>query len=73
MGMPSGIPIVDTLIGFPHEVGHDFIRQQTKDRSSQEMEVPVEYMFKDAPKELPIADPLRSRCARWTASASRSA
>ena len=60
MGMPSGIPIVDTLIGFPHEGfgQYDFIRQQTKDRSSQEMEFPVEYMFKEAPKDLPTADPV---------------
>src|SRR3984885_3332617 len=60
MGMPSGIPIVDTLIGFPHEGfgQYDFIRQQTKDRSSQEMEFPVEYMFKETPKDLPTADPV---------------
>ena len=61
MGMPAGLPIVDTMIGFPHEgfEQYDFIRKQTKDRSSkEEMEFPVEYMFKDVPKDLPTDDPI---------------
>src|SRR5882724_471764 len=61
MGMPSNIGIVDTMIGFPHEgfAQYDFIRKQTKDRSSREqMEFPVEYMFKNVPKELPTSDPV---------------
>ena len=61
MAMPSGLPIVDTMIGFPHEgfEQYDFIRKQTKDRSSkEEMEFPVEYMFKDVPKDLPAGDPI---------------
>ena len=61
MGMPSGIGVVDTMIGFPHEgfEQYDFIRKQTKDRSSrEEMEFPAEYMFKDVPKELPTSDPV---------------
>ncbi len=48
MGFPSGIPVIDTMIGFPHEgfAQYDFIRRQTKDRSSrEEMEFPAEYMF----------------------------
>ena len=38
MGMPSGVPIVDTMIGFPHEgfEQYDFIRKQTKDAGSRE-------------------------------------
>ncbi len=61
MGMPSGIAIVDTMIGFPHEgfAQYDFIRKQTKDRDSKEgMEFPAEYMFKDVPKDLPTSDPI---------------
>jgi predicted TIM-barrel fold metal-dependent hydrolase len=61
MAMPPGLPIVDTMIGFPHEgfEQYDFIRRQTKDRGSkEEMEFPVEYMFKDVPKDLPTDDPI---------------
>jgi uncharacterized protein len=61
MAMPSGLPIVDTMIGFPHEGfdQYDFIRKQTKDRSSrEEMEFPAEYMFKQVPKDLPTDDPI---------------
>jgi predicted TIM-barrel fold metal-dependent hydrolase len=61
MGMPTGLPIVDTMIGFPHEgfAQYDFIRKQTKDRNSkEEMEFPAEYMFKDVPKDLPTDDPI---------------
>jgi uncharacterized protein len=59
--MPSGLPIIDTMIGFPHEGfdQYDFIRKQTKDRGSREdMEFPVEYMFKNVPKDLPTDDPI---------------
>jgi uncharacterized protein len=61
MGMPVGLPIVDTMIGFPHEgfEQYDFIRKQTKDRNSkEEMQFPAEYMFKDVPKDLPTDDPI---------------
>ncbi|HEX6524413.1 MAG TPA: amidohydrolase family protein [Streptosporangiaceae bacterium] len=61
MGMPSHIGIVDTMIGFPQEGfgQYDFIRRQTKDRSSrEEMEFPVEYIFKNVPKDLPTSDPI---------------
>ena len=61
MGMPTGLPIVDTMIGFPHEgfEQYDFIRKQTKDRNSkEEMQFPAEYMFKDVPKDLPTDDPI---------------
>ncbi len=53
MGMPSGIGIVDTMIGFPAEdcKQYDFIREQLKD-GSKGFEFPVEYMFKNVPKEL---------------------
>ncbi|MQY29121.1 hypothetical protein NRB56_47100 [Nocardia sp. RB56] len=58
--MPTGIPIVDTMIGFPHEGfgQYDFIRKQTRDSGSDAMEFPVEYMFKEVPKDLPTTDPV---------------
>ena len=48
---PSNIAIVDTMIGFPAEdfAMYDFIRQQLKDEST-EFDFPVEYMFKQVPK-----------------------
>ena len=54
MAGPVGLPVIDTMIGFPHEGfdQYDFIRRQTKDRESKEnFEFPVEYMFKDVPDE----------------------
>lgn len=61
MAGPVGLPVIDTMIGFPHEgsAQYDFIRKQTKDRQSREdFEFPVEYMFKDVPKGLPTDDPV---------------
>ncbi len=58
---PVGLPVIDTMVGFPHEgsAQYDFIRKQTKDRESKEdFEFPVEYMFKDVPKELSTDDPV---------------
>jgi uncharacterized protein len=61
MAGPAGLPVIDTMVGFPHEgsAQYDFIRKQTKDRESKEdFEFPVEYMFKDVPKGLPTDDPV---------------
>lgn len=61
MAMPAGLPIIDTMIGFPREgfEQYDFIRRQVKDRGSkEEMEFPAEYMFKQVPKDLPAGDPI---------------
>jgi predicted TIM-barrel fold metal-dependent hydrolase len=61
MAGPVGLPVIDTMIGFPHEgsAQYDFIRKQTKDRESKEsFEFPVEYMFKDVPKGLPTDEPV---------------
>jgi predicted TIM-barrel fold metal-dependent hydrolase len=61
MGFPAGCPVIDTMIGFPRAGfgQYDFIRRQTRDRSSrEEMEFPVEYMFKQVPKDLPTDDPI---------------
>ncbi len=58
---PGGLPVIDTMIGFPHEgsAQYDFIRKQTKDRESKEdFEFPVEYMFKDVPQGLSTDDPV---------------
>jgi len=60
MGMPTGIGIVDTMIGFPADdfKMYDFIREQLKDPSAK-FDFPVEYMFKNVPKELyGTGDPL---------------
>src|SRR5210317_2603654 len=53
MAMPEGIGIVDTMIGFPADdfKMYDFIREQLKD-GSDSLDFPVEYMFKNVPKEL---------------------
>jgi len=53
MAMPKGIGIVDTMIGFPANdfSQYDFIRKQLKDGST-DLDFPVEYMFKNVPKEL---------------------
>ena len=61
MAGPVGLPVIDTMIAFPHEgtAQYDFIRKQTKDRESKEdFEFPVEYMFKDVPRGLPTDDPV---------------
>jgi predicted TIM-barrel fold metal-dependent hydrolase len=55
MAVPSGIGVVDTMIGFPHadmNAVYEFIKRQTHDRESkEEFEFPVEYMFKQVPEK----------------------
>ena len=55
MAMPTDIPIIDTMIGFPmrdKRAVYEFITRQTKDaQSKDEFEFPVEYMFKGVPDE----------------------
>ncbi len=55
MGMPSGIGIIDTMMGFPHhdmKAVYKFITAQTRDvESKEEFDFPVEYMFKDVPEK----------------------
>ena len=61
MAGPVGLPVIDTMVGFPHEgsAQYDFIRKQTKDRESKEdFEFPVEYMFTDVPQGLSTDDPV---------------
>jgi uncharacterized protein len=60
MGIPTGIGIVDTMIGFPAadmKEQYRFITSRTKDAQSQEeFEFPVEYMFKDVPDKKKLTD-----------------
>ncbi len=53
MPMPTDVPIIDTMIGFPArdmKAQYAFITQQTKDRQSkEEFAFPAEYMFKAPP------------------------
>jgi len=73
MPVPAGIPIIDTMIGFPHadmRQTYAFITRQTKDRESREdFRFPVEYMFKQVPeKELSADDPVATtieQMDRW--------
>ncbi|MFP4553634.1 MAG: amidohydrolase family protein [Actinomycetota bacterium] len=55
MGKPSGVGIIDTMIGFPAadpSQQYAFITQQTKDRESKEQfSFPAQYMFKDVPND----------------------
>lgn len=69
MSMPQGLPIIDTLIGFPvqdYEAEYGFLRRQTKDAGSkEEMDFPVEYMFKGVPKDdSKKADPVATTLAQ---------
>jgi len=53
--MPTDVPIIDCMIGFPATdfSQYEFIRKQLKDPESRDgFDFPVEYMFKNVPKEL---------------------
>jgi predicted TIM-barrel fold metal-dependent hydrolase len=67
MTMPVGIGAVDLMIGFPTtdpSKHYEFLRKAAKDKGSQEMEFPVEYMFKNVPGHLPEgADPVETALA----------
>ena len=56
MGMPSDLPIIDTMIGFPsadrREV-YKFLAPSLRDSESiEDFKMPAQYMFKDIPEEL---------------------
>ena len=57
MVMPKDVELVDTMVGFPHadmQAAYRFITRQTKDEESKfEFEFPVEYIFKDVPRQGP--------------------
>jgi predicted TIM-barrel fold metal-dependent hydrolase len=53
--MPTGIGIVDLMIGFPSRTArrhYEFLRDMVHDDESRQMNFPVEYMFKDVPNVL---------------------
>ena len=55
MPMPTDVPIIDCMISFPSQdfSQYEFIREQLKDGQSRDQyDFPVEYMFKNVPKEL---------------------
>jgi len=55
MPRPKDISVVDLMIGFPSRnarANYDYLRTQTKDAESNEMEFLAEYMFKDVPNSL---------------------
>lgn len=55
MSMPSDIGIIDCMIGFPAQdfSQYEFIRKQLNDPQSRDsFDFPVEYMFKNVPKDL---------------------
>jgi predicted TIM-barrel fold metal-dependent hydrolase len=60
MGMPSGVGIIDTMIGFAHAdmaETYGFITNQAKDAETRErFEFPVEYMFKQVPEQAMAAE-----------------
>jgi uncharacterized protein len=56
MAMPTDVPIIDTMIGFPstdrREV-YKFLAPNLRDKESQEdFKMPAQYMFKDVPGEI---------------------
>jgi predicted TIM-barrel fold metal-dependent hydrolase len=55
MGMPSDVPIIDTMIGFPstdrREV-YRFMADDLRDAESGTFKMPAQYMFKDLPEEI---------------------
>src|SRR5688572_13687302 len=57
MTMPSDIGIIDLMLGIPEgskRGWYEFLREQLHDKESlEEFEFPVQYMFKDVPKDLP--------------------
>lgn len=56
MGMPTDVPIIDTMIGFPsanREEVYKFLAPALRDKQSKdEFKMPAEYMFKDIPADL---------------------
>jgi uncharacterized protein len=60
--MPTDVGAVDLMLGFPSadaRAHYEYLRAQSKDAESAEMEFPAEYMFKQVPNYLPEgADPI---------------
>ena len=75
MPMPTDVPIIDCMIGFPANdfSQYEFILKQLKDSQSRDsFDFPVEYMFKRCRKRSTgRRTRSTSRSTRWIASASR--
>ncbi len=56
MAMPTDVPIIDTMIGFPssdRSKVYKFLAPSLRDKESQEdFKMPAQYMFKDVPAEI---------------------
>ncbi|MGI9576918.1 MAG: amidohydrolase family protein [Microthrixaceae bacterium] len=56
MAMPTDVPIIDTMIGFPasdRKQVYKFLAPSLRDKESQEdFKMPAQYMFKDVPADL---------------------
>jgi predicted TIM-barrel fold metal-dependent hydrolase len=57
MTMPTDIGVIDLMLGIPEgskKGWYEFLREQLHDKESlEDFEFPVQYMFKDVPKDLP--------------------
>ena len=66
MAGPVGLPVIDTMIGFPHDgvtlssTTSSASRPRTR-QSKEDFEFPVEYMFKDVPTRAAHGRPGRDR------------
>ena len=56
MAMPTDVPVIDTMIGFPssdRSQVYKFLAPSLRDKESQEeFKMPAQYMFKDVPAEI---------------------
>src|SRR4249920_912224 len=55
MTMPSGIPVIETFLGFPSRHRADvykFLAPHLRDEESKGFSFPAQYMFKDVPADL---------------------
>jgi predicted TIM-barrel fold metal-dependent hydrolase len=63
MPMPTGVPIIDLMLGIPSEEArrsYDFMRPLLRDEESlRSFGFPVEYMFKDVPKFSSLGDRIK--------------
>ncbi|MFM2078127.1 MAG: hypothetical protein RJA49_2017 [Actinomycetota bacterium] len=60
MGMPQGLGVIDLMLGIPEPDQRDswysFLRPNLRDRESQDMAMPAQYLFKDIPEQPSGAD-----------------
>ncbi len=52
MTMPTGIPVIETFLGFPSRNRKDvykFLAPHLRDAESKGFSFPAQYMFKDVP------------------------